>query len=225
VVAAERWLGAVWPAVRGWLPAPPARVLEIGCGPHGGFVPNLSSSGYDVIGIDPDAPEGVEYRRSQFENADLQPGLDIVIASMSLHHVADPAEVIGRIASLLTDRGAVVVVEWAWEDFDEPTARWCFARLGASDDTGWLRRRHDEWLASGQEWEAYLWGWTEREGLHPSAALIRLLDRCFDRQHLSRGAYLFADLAGTSEQDELSAIEAGEIRATRVDYVGRRLPR
>ena len=220
MLAAERWLGALWPVVRGWLPVPPARVLEIGCGRHGGFVPDLSSSGYDVIGIDPEAPEGVEYRRSQFEHADLQPGIDVVVASTSLHHVADPAEVIGRIASLLTDGGMVVVVEWAWEDFDGPTARWCFARLG-DDDAGWLRRRRDDWLASGQEWEAYLRGWAERERVHSSAALLRLLDRSFDRQHLARGAYVFPDLAGTSEVDELAAIEAGEIRATRIDYVGR----
>jgi hypothetical protein len=51
--------------------------------------------------------------------------------------------------------------------------------------------------------------------------LLRLLDRSFDRQHLARGAYVFPDLAGTSEEDELEAIEAGEIRAMRVDYVGR----
>ena len=219
--AAERWLEAVWPVVRGWLPAPPARVLEIGCGPHGGIVPRLSSTGYDVIGVDPDAPEGVEYRASQFEHADLEPGLDVVVASTSLHHVADPAEVIGRIASVLADAGIVVVVEWAWEDFDEPTARWCFARLGPAEDAGWLRRRRDDWLASGQAWEAYLRGWAERERVHGSAVLLRLLDRSFDRQHLARGAYVFPDLAGTSEEDELEAIEAGEIRAMRVDYVGR----
>jgi SAM-dependent methyltransferase len=211
----------MWPVVRGWLPAPPARALEIGCGPHGGFVPKLNSSGYDAIGVDPEAPEGVEYRRSQFERADLQSDFDVVVASTSLHHVVDPAAVIGRMASVLADAGIVVVVEWAWEDFDEPTARWCFARLGPDEDAGWLYRRRDDWLASGQEWEAYLRGWAEREGIHSSAALLRLLDRSFDSQHLSRRAYVFPDLAGTSEGDELAAIEAGEIRATRIDYVGR----
>jgi SAM-dependent methyltransferase len=195
--------------------------LEIGCGPHGGFVPKLSSSGYDVIGVDPKAPEGVEYRRSQFEHADLHSDFDVVIASTSLHHVVDPAAVIGGIARVLADAGIVVVIEWAWEDFDEPTARWCFTRLGASEDAGWLHRRRYDWLASGLEWEAYLRGWAERERVHSSAALLRLLDRSFHRGHLSRGAYLFPDLVGTSEEEELAAIEAGEIRATRVDYVGR----
>jgi SAM-dependent methyltransferase len=222
LVAAERWLGAVWPVVRGWLPAPPARVLEIGCGRHGGFVPRLSSSGYNVTGVDPEAPEGVEYRRIQFEHAGLRSVFDVVVASTSLHHVADPAAVIGRIESLLADAGMVVVVEWAWEDFDEPTARWCFERLGSDVDAGWLQRRRDDWLASGQGWKPYLRGWADTERVHSSAALLRLLDRSFDRQHLSRGAYVFADLAGTSEEDELAAIEAGEIHAMRVDYVGRK---
>jgi hypothetical protein len=30
---------------------------------------------------------------------------------------------------LLVPGGVLVVVEWAWERFDEATARWCFARL------------------------------------------------------------------------------------------------
>ncbi len=45
--------------------------------------------------------------------------VDAVVASTSLHHVADPADVIDRISSTLTRDGAVVIVEWAWEKFDE----------------------------------------------------------------------------------------------------------
>jgi SAM-dependent methyltransferase len=221
MAAAERWLGAVWPVVRGRLPAPPARILEIGCGPLGGFVPKLRSSGYDVIGVDPQAPAEGDYRRSEFEHADLPAGFDAVVASTSLHHVADPAEVIARVASMLANGGTLVVIEWAWEDFDEPTARWCFARLGPDENAGWLHRRRDEWGGSGQRWEAYLRAWVEKEQLHGASALIALLDQRFDRQHVSRGAYFFPDLAEASEEDELAAIEAGEIRATRVDYIGK----
>jgi hypothetical protein len=36
------------------------------------------------------------------------------------------------------------------------------------------------------------------------------------------GPYFFADLEGTSEDDEARAITAGEISATRVEVVGRR---
>jgi SAM-dependent methyltransferase len=123
-------------------------VVDIGCGPLGGFVPMLRAEGYDAIGIDPQAPEQPHYRRIEFERAELPPQVDAVVASTSLHHVADSAEVIDRITSTLTSGGAVVIVEWAWEKFDEQTAAWCFNRLGPDDETGWLHRRRDEWLAS-----------------------------------------------------------------------------
>ena len=42
----------------------------------------------------------------------------------------------------------------------------------------------------------------------------------FNRVHLADGPYFFPDLPQMTEKDELAAIEAGEIRATRVDYVG-----
>ena len=37
---------------------------------------------------------------------------------------------------------------------------------------------------------------------------------------MTRGPYFFADLAGTSDADERAAVDAGRIRATRIDYVG-----
>ena len=210
----------MWPVVRDRLPAPPARVLEIGCGSLGGFVPALQSRGYEVVGVDPKAPEGEAYRRSRFEEADLPHGFDAVVASTSLHHVADAAGVVDRVASVLGSEGTVVVVEWAWEDFDEPTARWCFGRLGPDENGGWLHRRRDEWARSGMAWDEYLRSWTEKERLHAAAALLRLLDQRFDRRHLARGPYFFPALAGTSKEDEQAAIDAGEIRSLRVDYVG-----
>ena len=207
----------MWPVVRDRLPAPPARVVEIGCGPLGGFVPELRSSGYEAVGVDPKAPDEEEYRRSEFEHVDLARGFAAVVASTSLHHVADPVEVIDCIASVLASEGTLVVVEWAWEDFDEPTARWCFSRL---EKPGWLQRRRDEWEGSGQEWDAYLRSWAEKERLHAAAELLRLLDQRFDRRHLERGPYFFPDLSSTSMKDEQAAIDAAEIRPARIDYVG-----
>jgi SAM-dependent methyltransferase len=174
MTAAERWLEAVWPVVRGRLPAPPAQVVEIGCGPLGGFVPMLRSSGYEALGVDPKAPDEADYRRVAFEQAELVQDVDAVVASTSLHHVADPAEVLDRVASILPGGGTLVMVEWAWEDFDEATAAWCFQRLGPDEEAGWLHHRRDEWVASGQSWSAYERAWAEDERLHsakvPSAA-------------------------------------------------------
>jgi hypothetical protein len=112
--------------------------------------------------------------------------------------------------------------EWAWEEFDEATAAWCFQRLGPDEEAGWLHRRRDEWVASGQSWSAYVRAWAGEERLHSATTLLRLLDERFEPAHLERGPYFFPDLARATEDDERAAIEAGQIRATRVDYVGTR---
>jgi SAM-dependent methyltransferase len=218
----ERWLDTQWPLVRGRLPTPPARVVEMGCGPLGGFVPMLRAGGYDAIGIDPQAPDQPHYQRVEFERAELPRQVDIVIASASLHHVADPVEVLDRIRNTLTSGGAVVIVEWAWERFDEQTATWCFERLGPEHEAGWLPHRRAEWLASGRDWPSYLHDWAERHGLHRSDLLLRLLDERFDRQLLTQGPYFFPNLVDVTEADEQTAIDAGLIQPTRIDYLGTR---
>jgi len=73
---AERWLATLWPLVRDRLPAPPVRVIDIGCGPLGGLVPMLRAKGYDAVGIDLAAPEQPHYRRIEFERAELPPPAD-----------------------------------------------------------------------------------------------------------------------------------------------------
>jgi len=217
-MAADRWLAAIWPSVQARLPAAPARVVELGCGPLGGFVPRLRTSGYDAVGVDPEAPQEEGYHRVEFEHAQLPGEADALIASTSLHHVADPVEVLDRVAATLASGGTLVVVEWAWEEFDEATADWGFRRLGSEE--GWLRRRRDGWLESGEPWSTYLQGWAREHGLHASRTLLGLLDERFERRELSRGPFLFADLASTGPDDEQRAVDEGEIRALRVDYAG-----
>jgi hypothetical protein len=134
----DAWLAAVWEAVRSQLPAPPASVVEVGCGPLGGLVPVLRSAGYTATGVDPAAPRGSWYCPVEFERYDMPEPADAIVACTSLHHVADLTEVTDRLAEALAPGGLLVVVEWARERFDETTARWCFDRLPQpGDDSGW----------------------------------------------------------------------------------------
>jgi SAM-dependent methyltransferase len=206
--------------MRSYLPPPPAVTVEIGCGRLGGFVPKLQADGYEATGIDPVAPEGASYRSEEFEHSDLPPALEGVIACTSLHHVAEPGEVLEKVATALVPAGVIIVVEWDWESFDEATARWCFERLG-SEPESWLHRRRDEWRASEQKWEHYLRRWADDHGLHSARRLLRHLDQRFERVLCARGPYFFAELNDTSEADEVDAINAGQIGAARIDYVGR----
>jgi SAM-dependent methyltransferase len=205
---AGRWLSATWSFLHRELPDPPAVVVDLGCGSRGGFVPRLLAEGYDAIGVDPEAPEGPEYLQAEFERAEL-PAADALVASTSLHHVGDPAQVIDRIVEVVRPGGVVVVIEWASERFDEPTAHWCSERL----------RSEESWL---HELCADPVGWFEREHLHPGDALVRLLDERLERRLLARSPYFFPDLAETTEAEEQAAIDAGQIQANRIDYVGTR---
>ena len=219
----ERWLAAVWPFVRASLPAAPARVVEIGCGPLGGFVPMLEQAGYQATGVDPEAPPGPSYRQVEFERYDVPGRVDAVVACTSLHHVADLGTVLDLVAAALVPGGVAVIVEWARERFDEATARWCFSRLPqAGDHPGGLHQRQAEWRESGQSWDAYLRSWEQAEGLHAGQAILDELDARFDSRSTTYGPYFFPELAGTSEADEQTAIDSGLIQANRIQYVGRR---
>jgi SAM-dependent methyltransferase len=219
----EQWLAAMWPFVRSQLPAAPARVIEIGCGPLGGFVPMLAAAGYQATGVDPEAPAGPEYRQAEFEQSGLPGQAAAIVACTSLHHVADLREVLDLVRGTLLPGGRVVVVEWARERFDEATARWCFSRLAPPEDGhSFLHGQQEQWRESGQQWDAWCRSWAEAEGLHPGEDILRELVARFGPGTLSYGPYFFPELAGTSEADEQAAIDRGEIRANRIQYAGRR---
>jgi hypothetical protein len=74
-------------------------VVDVGCGPHGGFIPALRGSGYEALGIDPKAPGGACYQRIEFERSDLPTQVDAMVACTSLHHVAEPGALLDRIAN------------------------------------------------------------------------------------------------------------------------------
>jgi SAM-dependent methyltransferase len=220
----ERWLAAAWPLVREWLPPAPARVVEIGCGPLGGFVPRLAKAGYEVTGIDPQAPRGTSYRQAEFEHSDIPARVDAFVACTSLHHVADLSQVLDLVHDALVPGGGVVVIEWARERFDETTARWCFGRLPEHDvEPGWLDRLREAWRESGQPWDGFLRTWAQAEGMHAGLDILAGLAARFDCHSLRFGPYFFPDLAGTSEADEQAAIDSGLIKANRIQYAGRRV--
>jgi SAM-dependent methyltransferase len=223
-----RWQQRVEEFVLGQIGDPPSRVLEVGCG-EGELARAMACAGHSVTAIDPRAPEGPIFRRVRIEEL-CDPGpFDYVVASLSLHHVEDLGRVLDKIANLLRAGGALVVVEFAWDQFDEATAEWALERLPAassSEKRSWLQRRCWEWARGGQGGtrapvEAYFAGWASAEGLHGSRRMLSELGRCFDECLFEWVPYLYPDLDDhTSEADESAAIEAGTINAIGFRYVG-----
>ncbi|MFD2767459.1 class I SAM-dependent methyltransferase [Micromonospora eburnea] len=218
--AEQRWLSALWPFVRAHLPPAPSRVLEIGCGATGGFVPAMREHGHDVVGVDPAAPPGPGYQQTEFENHKPTRPVDAIVACTSLHHVNDLDQVLDAAAAALAPGGVLIVVEWAYEKFDEATARWSFERLPNSGEHGWLHSHRELWLAAGQPWHTYLDAWAQREGLHSGHTIVRALQARFHTRLLTEAPYFFPELYPTSVTHEQAAAHRGEIQATGIRYVG-----
>src|SRR5258705_8510748 len=77
--------------MEGWIRAnagPGQRILEIGCG-DGALVRRLAND-FDVLGVDPEGQKSSVVRAQRFEDLDEE-AFHVVFASVSLHHLEDPA--------------------------------------------------------------------------------------------------------------------------------------
>ena len=168
------------------LPPPPQRVLEVGCGSDGGLVGLLEEAGYDVLGVDPIAPEGARFVRAEFQ--ELSGEWDAVVAGRVLHHVNPLDEGLDLVASfaplLLVDEFAPDRIDRAAQDWYEGQHRMLRASgvepKGPADLDEWrerhadlhshvvvlagLRERYDE---LDFEWLPYLSRWLDRPGSEP----------------------------------------------------------
>jgi SAM-dependent methyltransferase len=221
----RRWLACEWSFIATALPAAPARLVEIGCGPAGGIVPAALAAGYDTIGVDPQAPDGAAYRQVPVESYEPPRPVDAVVAVQAIHHLADLDAAVERIDRMLAPGAALVIVEWAWERIDERTAQWLFARIAADGGEGWPAARRDGWRASGLTWPEYRDRWAHEHGLHSWHTVEAALGKRFDPVLRQQTPSLFGDVAEISEEVERVAISAGQIAPTGVHWVGRRRDR
>jgi hypothetical protein len=189
------------------LPPAPARVLEIGCGKEGGVTPALAAAGYEVLGVDPRAPEGPLFRQITLE--ELEPErYDAVVAARVLHHVADLDVALDTLAAAAP---LLILDEFAWERMDEPTIEWYAGQYrmlalagskppGPPDLAEWLREHAD---------------------LHPSDALRAALDTRYEERYIERRPYLYRWLGGPATFElEQVLVDTGLIRALGFRYAG-----
>jgi SAM-dependent methyltransferase len=204
---------------RGHLPPPPARVLDIGCG-AGELTTALAVAGYDVLGIDPAAPQGDLFRRVLLE--DLDPDerpFDGAVAVQSLHHMRHLDDNLDRVVALLQPGGTLVVSEFGWNLADEPTLDWLWnhrraiASAGNGDPPGSFEELREDWES-------------EHVGVHRFETLRAELDARFEEHAFEPGPFLYRKLRGvaTTEVLEQALIDSGAIQALGFRYAGVALP-
>jgi hypothetical protein len=188
------------------LPPPPQRVLEVGCGREGGLVALLGGAGYDVLGVDPHAPEGERFVRSDFR--DLEGEWDAVVAGRVLHHVNPLDEGLDTLAAFAP---LLLVDEFASDRIDR-----------AAQD--WYEGQHRMLRATGIEpnGPADLDDWRERHpGLHPHVVLLAALRARYDETAFEWLPYLSRWLGGpSSESLERTLIDAELIPAIGYRWAG-----
>jgi len=164
-----------------------------------------------VVAIDPEAPEGPIFRRISLEELEDPGPFEVVLASVSLHHVEDLGAGLDRIAGLLPPGGLLVLEEFARERLSGPTARWYFHQRHAlaGDD---LPSDFDDWHRS----------WVEHHtDVQPFAVMHEELGRRFAERHFEWVPYLYdSRLDDALEPLERSLIDRGAIEATGFRYVG-----
>jgi len=190
------------------LPEPPRRVLEVGCGYDGGVAPALAAEGYDVLAIDPEAPEGPLYRQIALEDLDDPGPFDAVVGGRVLHHVDPLDSALDKLAALAP---LLILDEFAWNHMDEPTI-------------DWYESHHRLLVAAGQtpkgppdlaEWRA------RHTGLHTYEVLRAEIDARYDERHFEWRPYFYRWLGGpATESLETGLIEAGAIRPIGFRYAG-----
>jgi SAM-dependent methyltransferase len=192
---------------------PPRRVLEVGCGEEGGVVELLAANGYDVLGVDPNAPAGDRFLRSTFQDAAaagrLDGAWDAAVAGRVLHHVRPLGEGIDLLASLAP---LLLVDEFAAD------------RVGGAAQE-WYEQQHRILRASGAapSGPPGLDEWRDRHpDLHPHDVLLEALRGRYAELVLDWVPFLHRWLGGpASEALERSLIDAGAFPAIGYRWAGR----
>jgi SAM-dependent methyltransferase len=82
----------------------------------------MGDAGYDVVAIDPAAPEGPSFLKTTIEAFDDPGPFDAVVASRSLHHVHELGAMLDKLLRLL--RGPLILNEFAWDRREPMTPEW-----------------------------------------------------------------------------------------------------
>jgi trans-aconitate methyltransferase len=113
----------LWEFIERWLPAPPAQVLDVGCG-DGESTRSLRRRGFDAAGLDPVAPAGAGFVAGTLEEFVPAHPFEAAVAIRSLHHVGDLDRAVESLHGALVPEARLVLFEFDVDCLDRSAEAW-----------------------------------------------------------------------------------------------------
>jgi SAM-dependent methyltransferase len=184
--------------LRGYLPEPPARILEVGCG-DGELANRLGLTGYEVVAIDESTKAvaraqalGVNARLARWPAYQDEP-FAAVLFTRSLHHIFPLDEAVAQAGKLLRPDGQVLIEDFAYEEMTAPSAEWLRQVLGLLDAAGLLKWDRGP-LGIGflhADDAVAAWHAARHHEIHQASAIEASLRRAFPRVEALTAPYLY----------------------------------
>lgn len=221
VTASQRSFPGDLADMEAWIRAnavPGQRILEIGCG-DAALLERLADD-FDVVGVDPAAEQSASVRRQKFEDLDERP-FDLVFASVSMHHLSDPAEAVTALRRLTKPAAIMLIREFDRIAMDHrPTLEWWFDRRtkftnAAADDEPMPATLEDFLVVWREDMEHHVLPWEQVRGMFIAAG--------FETVAEEPAASLFRwGLSEAHREEEERLAGEGTIRLVGRRWVGRR---
>jgi SAM-dependent methyltransferase len=225
------------------LPAPPLRILEVGCG-SGDLAKRLMGEGFEVTALDA-SPEAVRMARAagvpavEADFLDYNNDLyDVVLFVRSLHHMRSLSDAVLRAAALLHAKGSLIAEEFARERADRETAAWFYDNRELLQVTGALTHADrgpkpdacDSMFDPLERWRVDHKGDSEHP-LHDRIAMLSEIERRFEIIESQDAPYLYRYLIQWIEESprgrdlahRLLEIETRRIAQTMLTPIGFRV--
>lgn len=177
----------------------------------------LAREGHHVTGLDSDEkalkiavrtmnsdPFATERGPLRYECADFtgwkrsDGSFDLVLVNRTLHHIAQPEKALHKVSGLLCETGRLVCIDFAYDQFDQRTARWLYHVLKPLEKAGWYNRSRklpsDTNVATDQLVEDWFDEYEKKAKFNSFQEMRRPLSRLFREVHFSWKPYLYWEI-------------------------------